>query len=130
MTIEIIGDPVTLPNGTPVPLSKGVRAGDFVFFSGQLAFGPEGGIVAGGIAAQTTQCFKNIEDCLALVSAGLEDIVRVTVWLTDKSDFAEFNAVYAAQFPAAPPARSTVCSELMLPDAKVEIEVTVFKPVA
>ena len=128
MTIETLGGAVTLADGTPVPLSKAVRAGDFIFLSGQLAFGSDGRIVQGGIAQQTRQCLTAIEGFLQDLGAQLTDVVRATVWLTDTSDFTKFNAVYAEFFPESPPSRSTVCSGLMLPDAKVEIEVTVFKP--
>ena len=128
MTIETIGGAVCLPNGTAVPLSKAVRAGDFILASGQLAFGTDGKIVEGGIAAQTRQCLESIKALLASVDAGMEDVARAAIWLTDTADFAAFNAVYAEYFPHNPPARSAVCSALMLPDALVEIEVTVFKP--
>lgn len=128
MTIETLGGVVTLADGTPVPLSKAVRAGDFIFLSGQLAFGSDGKIVAGGIAPQTRQCLTLIEAFLQNLDAQLTDVVRATVWLTDTGDFAPFNTVYAEFFSEHPPARSTVCSELVLPDARVEIEVTVFKP--
>lgn len=130
MTIEAIGGPVVLADGTPVPLSKAIRAGDFIMMSGQLAFGPDGRIVDGGIEAQTRQCLESIKALLAPVGAGLENVVRVAVWLTDPADFGAFNRVYAEFFPDVPPARSTVCSALMLPDAKVEIEATVFHPKA
>lgn len=128
MTFETIGGPVCLPNGTAVPLSKAVRAGDFILTSGQLAFGADGKIVEGGIAAQTRQCLESIKALLASVDAGMEDVARAAIWLTDTAHFAAFNAVYAEYFPHNPPARSAVCSALMLPDALVEIEVTVFKP--
>lgn len=128
MTIERLGGVVTLADGTPVPLSKAVRAGDFIFLSGQLAFGPDGKIVAGGIVPQTRQCLISIEKLLQDLGAQMADVVRATVWLTDTRDFAPFNAVYAEFFAESPPARSTVCSALMLPDAKVEIETTIFKP--
>ena len=128
MTIERLGGAVTLADGTPVPLSKAVRVGDFVFLSGQLAFGSDGKIVAGGIGPQTRQCLRSIEKLLLDLGAQMTDVARATVWLTDPRDFASFNVVYAEYFAEAPPARSTVCSALMLPDAKVEIEVTIFKP--
>ncbi|MDK3075822.1 RidA family protein [Sedimentitalea sp. JM2-8] len=128
MAIEAIGGAVVLADGTPVPLSKAIRAGDFVMLSGQLAFGPDGKIVDGGIEAQTRQCLDSIKALLVSVGAGLENVARVTVWLSDPEDFGNFNRVYAEYFSSVPPARSTVCSALMLPDAKVEIEATVFYP--
>lgn len=128
MTMEILGGAVSLADGTKVPLSKAVRAGDFVFLSGQLAFGADGKIVAGGVSEQTRQCLESIKSFLRDIGAEMTDVARATIWLTDTSGFAEFNTVYSEFFPGNPPARSTVCSALMLPDAKVEIEVTVYKP--
>ena len=72
MTFETIGGPVCLPNGTAVPLSKAVRAGDFILASGQLAFGTDGKIVEGGITAQTRQCLESIKALLASADAGMK----------------------------------------------------------
>lgn len=110
-----------------VPLSAAVRAGDFVFLSGQVPFGPGGTLVAGDITVQTEQVFANISAVLKMVGASLSDVVKATAWLTDPADFAAFNAVYKSQFPDQPPARSCVVSQLMV-DAKVEIEVVVYLP--
>jgi reactive intermediate/imine deaminase len=124
----VIGDPLTLPDGTVLPLSKGIRAGDFVFLSGQLGF-DETGRLAEGIEAQTRHCLRHVRDLLALADAGLANVVKATVWLTDVADFAAFNRVYAEVFAGqAPPARSTVCSALVLPGARVEIEVVAYAP--
>ena len=128
MTIEVIGSPVLLPNGTQVPLSKGMRAGDFVFFSGQLAFGADGKIVDGGIEAQTQQCLDNIQALLDEAGLSRNDIVKSTIWLTDTQDFSAFNKVYGRFFNETPPTRSCVASGLMLPEAIVEIEIMVYKP--
>ena len=128
MSLQTLGGIITLADGTPVPLSKAVRAGDFIFLSGQLAFGSDGRIVGGGVGEQTHQCMRLIRTFLEEVGASLLDVVRTTVWLTDTSDFSAFNAAYAEYFGGNPPARSTVCTALVLPDAKVEIEVTVYKP--
>jgi reactive intermediate/imine deaminase len=109
-----------------VPLSPAVRAGDFVFVSGQVPV-RDGKVVAGGIAAETRAVLENVRACLALAGAGLEDVVKTTVWLRDRDDFAAFNAVYAAFFPHEPPARSTAESRLMI-DIAVEIEAIAYKP--
>lgn len=110
-----------------VPLSAAVRAGDFIFLSGQVPFTPEGTLVGGDIEQQSLQVFENIKTVLSSVGASIEDVVKTTVWLTDKSDFARFNQIYAECFPNLPPARSTVVSELMV-DANVEVEVVAYKP--
>lgn len=125
MSHEIIGGRFTLADGTPLPLSKAVRAGDFVFLSGQLGL-DEQGRLADGIAAQTEHCVRNIRGLLEAAGLGLGNVVKATVWLTDAADFAAFNKVYGSAFGDAPPARSTVVSGLMLPGAKVEIEVVAY----
>lgn len=110
-----------------VPLSPAVRAGDFVFISGQVPVDQSGSIVPGGIKAETEQVMKNIEAALALAGCSLSDVVKTTVWLKHAEDFAEFNAAYAPFFPQDPPARTTAESRLMI-DIRVEIEAIAYKP--
>ena len=109
-----------------VPLSPAVRAGDFVFVSGQVPV-VNGSIVPGGIAAETRTVLENIKAALAMAGCSLPDVVKTTVWLRDRDDFAAFNAVYATYFPSEPPARSTAESRLMI-DIAVEIEAIAYKP--
>ncbi|MCB1491611.1 MAG: RidA family protein [Rhodobiaceae bacterium] len=111
-----------------VPLSPAVRAGDFVFVSGQVPVGSDGKIVEGGIAAETRMVLENVRKCLAMADCDLGDVVKTTVWLRDRDDFAAFNAAYAEFFPKDPPARSTAESRLMI-DIAVEIEAVAYKPV-
>lgn len=127
MDHQIIGGRFTLADGTPLPLSKVIRAGDFVYLSGQLGLNTDGQLAA-GIESQTTQCLDNIEGLLAEADARMDQIIRATVWLTDMSNFGAFNAVYGARFGDSPPVRSTVCSGLALPGALIEIEVTAYAP--
>lgn len=108
---------------SPPHLSLSLKANGFLFLSGQLAFGDDGKLVGSTISEQTTKTFDNILNVLGENGLSLEDIVKVTIWLTDTKDFAEFNDTYAAILGDHKPARSTVCSALMLPDALVEIEV-------
>ena len=122
MAHEIIGDPVTLPDGTKLPLSQAIRAGDFVLLSGQLGLAPGTGLVGDDVSSQTHQCIKNIAAVLEQAGCSLDNVVKATVWLTDVSDFPAFNAVYNEYFGERPPVRSTVRSVLVLPGAKVEIE--------
>ncbi|OED36455.1 hypothetical protein AB833_28015 [Chromatiales bacterium (ex Bugula neritina AB1)] len=112
--------------GTPRPFAKAVRAGDFVFVSGQVP-ARDGEIIVGGIVEQTEQVMKNIIDVLALADCTLADVVKVGIWLDDPRDFTSFNAVFEKYFAAAPPARSTVQSSLMV-DAKLEMDVTAYRP--
>lgn len=112
--------------GQKRPFAKAVRAGDFVYVSGQVP--AEGGeIIAGGIVAQTEKVMENIKSVLALAGCGLEHVVKVNVWLDDARDFSSFNAVFERHFIDNPPARSTVQSPLMV-DAKVEMDVIAYKP--
>ena len=90
-----------------VPLSPAVRAGDFVFISGQVPADASGHIVNGGIREQTRQVLENVKAALALAGATLDDVVKTTVWLDDARDFAAFNQVYASYFSKEPPARTT-----------------------
>lgn len=110
-----------------VPLSPAVRAGDFVFVSGQVPVDANGVVVKGGIVEQTEQVLANVEAALALAGCGVQDVVKTTVWLEDARDFGPFNAVYARHFPKEPPARTTVESRLML-DIKIEVEAVAYKP--
>lgn len=123
MSIERFGPPAA---GGPA-FSKAVRAGDFVFLSGQVPAGPDGKVVAGGIEAQTRQSFENIKAILATFGLGLSDVVKSTVWLKDTKDFPTFNSIYRECFGEALPARSTVRSELMV-DCLIEIEVIAYAP--
>ena len=127
MKHSIIGGRFTLADGTPLPLSKAVRAGDFVFLSGQLGL-DEQGKLADGIEAQTRHCLRNIELLLAAAGVGSDSVCKATVWLTELADFPAFNRIYGAAFADAPPARSTVVSSLVLTGAKVEIEVVAYAP--
>lgn len=109
------------------PLSPAVRAGDFIFVSGQAPTGPDGAVVAGGIEAQTKRVIENIEAALKLAGAALTDIIKTTVILADARDFGAFNKVYASSFPVDPPARTTLEARLMI-DIKIEVEAVAYKP--
>ena len=128
MLQKIIGGELKLADGKPLPLSKGVRAGEFVFLSGQLGLDATGKLVGTDIEAQTTQALANVRDILREAGCSLDQVVKATVWLTQREDFARFNAVYASHFPTSPPVRSTVVSGLVLPGALVEIEVVAYAP--
>lgn len=110
-----------------VPLSPAVRAGDFVYVSGQVPVRADGSIVDGGIEPQTKQVLENIKATLALAGATLDDVVKTTVWVEDARDFSGMNKVYATYFSVNPPARTTVESRLMI-DIKIEIEAVAYAP--
>jgi reactive intermediate/imine deaminase len=110
------------PTHLPVPFSKAVRAGGFLFLSGVLAMDAQGQIIAGGIQAQTAAVLERIATVLSECGSRTSDVVRATVWLADLDDFAAFNEVYATHFAGALPSRSTVQAQLYK-GALIEIEV-------
>jgi len=105
------------------PYSQGVRAGGFVFFSGQIPLDPVSGqLVAGGIAAQTEQVMANMEAALAAAGLTFAAVVKTTIFLIDLGDFATVNEIYGRRFGAIPPARATVQVAALPRGAAVEIE--------
>ncbi len=120
--IEKIGTPPLSPSGVQPHFSLGVKAQGLVFLSGQLPFGEDGAVSGATIEEQTEQCLNNINKILTSMGLSKENVVKTTVWLTHIDDFAGFNAAYKAYFDMPPPARSTVCSALMVAGARVEIE--------
>ncbi|MCX5481059.1 RidA family protein [Kaistia geumhonensis] len=110
-----------------VPLSPAVRAGDFVYISGQVPTDASGAVVAGGIEAQTRQVMDNVKAALALAGCSLDQVVKTFVILSDARDFGAFNKVYATYFPSEPPARTTVEARLMI-DIRIEVEAIAYAP--
>lgn len=92
--------------------SEAIRAGDFIFCSGQAGFDPATGkIVEGGIRAQTAQVLRNLDTVLKAAGSSLNRVVKVTVFIHDWNYFKEMNETYAEFFKVNPPARSTVKGE-------------------
>ena len=105
------------------PYSQALKAGGFVFVSGQLGLRPgETELVDGGIAAQTEQVFANLRAILEASGSGLDRLVKTTVFLQDMGDFAAMNEVYARHVGDAPPARSTYQVARLPSNALVEVE--------
>jgi 2-iminobutanoate/2-iminopropanoate deaminase len=105
------------------PYSQAIRAGGFVFVSGQLALRPGDKELSGGsIEEQTEQVFANLAAILAEAGTGLARLVKTTVFLQDLDDFQGMNSVYAKQVGEQPPARSTVEVAKLPSSALVEIE--------
>ena len=105
------------------PYTQGIVRDGWLFGAGQVALDPATQqIVAGGIEAQTAQVFRNISAVLEAAGGSLADIVKTTVFLQDIGDFVAMNGVYAEQFSAAPPARSTFEVGKLPMGALVEIE--------
>ena len=106
------------------PYNQAIRAGDFLFCSGQIPLDPATGeLVAGDITAQTHRVMKNIEAVLAAGSATFEDVVKTTIYLIDMNDFAAVNGAYGSYFADTAPARSTVAVAGLPKGSRVEIEV-------
>jgi len=125
MTIEYFAE--HNPATQTLPRSVATRAGGFLFVGGQVARDKDGGIIAGGIEAQTRQTLKNVAHVLVLAGCTLENVVKTTVWLEDARDFDEFNRVYGEFFPNNKPARSTLQGQNMV-GTKIEIEAIAYKP--
>lgn len=105
------------------PYSQAVRAGGFIFASGQIPIDPQTGeFVAGGVAEQTEQVMRNLCAVLEAAGSSLDRIVKTTVFLADMNDFAAMNEVYGRYLKENPPARATVQAARLPRDARVEIE--------
>jgi len=110
------------------PYSQAVRAGDFVYVSGQLPINPAtGAIEARDAAGQAAQSIANIEAVLAAAGLGLANVVKTIVYLADIADFAEVNQVYAGRFTSEPlPARAAFQVAALPAEAQVEIEAVAY----
>lgn len=113
---------VTIPDSPPPkgPYSPAVRAGHFIYVSGQTPRDPiTGELVGGDVSAQTRQTLDNVRRVLAAAGATLSDVVSVTIYLEHMDDWATMNDVYAEYFAAPFPSRTTVGASLR--DILVEI---------
>ena len=123
---QVIGKPLVI-NGRRLSLSRSIRAGDFVFLTGQIPFKDGKPMTGGTIEDQTHAVLNEINKTLAEANCQFSDVVKTMVWLTDRDDFPGFNAVYAEYFPDDPPTRSAVVNDLLV-DVRIEIEVIAYKP--
>jgi 2-iminobutanoate/2-iminopropanoate deaminase len=122
-----MNDLIRYPSPLTAPLSKAVRAGDFLFLSGQTPKNPDLTPMRGDITAQTRNVIEAIQSSLSEFNLGLGSVVRATVWLSDIQLMAPFNEVYRSYFADALPVRSTVEAKLSQ-GVDVEIEVTAWAP--
>jgi len=109
---------------TPVAsYSQAVRAGKFVFCSGQIPLDPRTHeLVQGGIEVQTRRVLDNLGAVLTEAGLGYGDVVKCTVFLLDLADFSAFDSTYSHYFGASPPARSTVQVSGLPRGARIELE--------
>jgi 2-iminobutanoate/2-iminopropanoate deaminase len=106
------------------PYSQAVKAGGFVFVSGQIPLDPATGqMLEGDIASQTHRVLQNLREILAAAGSSLDNVVRSTVYLADMGDFAAMNEVYGTYFTAPAPSRSTIQAGRLPKDARIEIDV-------
>jgi 2-iminobutanoate/2-iminopropanoate deaminase len=109
------------------PYSQAIRAGDFLFVSGQIPLDPASGtLVGGGIADQTHRVLLNLGAILRAAGVSFDRVVKTTVYLQDMSEFAAMNEIYATYFPAPAPARATVQAARLPRDVKVEIDLIAY----
>jgi 2-iminobutanoate/2-iminopropanoate deaminase len=107
------------------PYCQAVVAGPWIYCSGQIALGAQGGELVGGgdVEAETRQVLRNLEAVLERAGAGRGDVVKATVYLTDMGEFSKMNQVYGAFFDGVvPPARATVQVAALPKGARVEID--------
>ncbi|MCU0227475.1 MAG: RidA family protein [Bryobacterales bacterium] len=121
------------PPGLPAPgapYSYAVRAGDFIYVSGQAPIDLDSGLfVLGSIEDETRLVFRNVQRILAACGATLNDVVKCNVYLREaERDFAAMNAVYVEFFGTIRPARTTVGASFGAPGMQIEVDVVAYKP--
>jgi 2-iminobutanoate/2-iminopropanoate deaminase len=109
------------------PYTPAVRAGDFIFVSGQLGMA-DGALADGGVSGQTAQAVANLKARLEEMGADLTDVVKTTCFLIDMDTFTTFNDAYVAGFGNHRPARSTIAVRELPAGGQVEIEAVAYKP--
>ena len=110
-----------------LPFHPAVRAGDFIFVSGQVAKDSDGNMIDGTIEAETQGTIEAIRRILAEEGAALSDVVRVTTYLADTRDFGRYNKVFAEHFKDAVLARTTVEARAVI-NTKIEMDAIAYKP--
>ena len=123
---QVIGEPLKI-NGRTLSLSRAIRAGDFVFLTGQIPMRDGVPMTNGTIKEQTRAVLDDITATLSQAGCARDDVVKAMVWLRERADFPGFNEVYGEYFPLEPPTRSAVVSDLLV-DARVEVEVMAYRP--
>jgi len=105
------------------PYSQAIQAGGFLFLSGQIPLDPRTGeLIKGDIDLQTKRVLENIKGVLESQKLGMEDVVKVTIFLKNIENFNQVNEIYGTYFPTSPPARSTVEVARLPRNAEIEIE--------
>ena len=110
-----------------LPFHPAVRAGDFIFVSGQVAKDAEGNMCVGNIEEETRWTIESIRRILALDGADLNDVVKVTVYLADGRNFGRYNKIFGEYFPEGRIARTTVEARAVI-ECKIEMDAVAYKP--
>jgi 2-iminobutanoate/2-iminopropanoate deaminase len=110
-----------------LPFYPAVRAGDFIFVSGQVSKDADGNMLTGSIEVETAGTIEAIQRLIAEEGATLDDVVRVTTYLEDPRDFGRYNAVFKKYFESAVLARTTVEARAVI-TTRIEMEAIVYKP--
>ena len=125
MNKQVINTPKVPP--ARVPLSQAIKAGDWVFASGQLGLDvATGKLVPGGIGAETRQVCENLRAILEAAGSSLDKVVKVTIYMVDLGELMAMNEVFSRYFPLDPPARTTFQCAALVGGARVEIEAIAF----
>jgi 2-iminobutanoate/2-iminopropanoate deaminase len=109
-----------------VPLSPGMRAGDFVYVSGQVPTNTDGSVLIGDFTSEVNGALDNVEAVLRAAGAGFAQVVKVNAFLSNAALFGPFNEIYASRIGSPPPARTTVVVGFGHPDVRVEIEAVAY----
>jgi 2-iminobutanoate/2-iminopropanoate deaminase len=110
-----------------LPFHPAVRAGDFIFVSGQVAKDANGNMVHGSIEDETRATIESVRRILALDGADLSDVVKATVYLEDARNFGRYNKIFAEYFPDGLVSRTTVEARAVI-ECKIEMDAVAFKP--
>jgi len=109
-----------------VPLSLGMRAGDFLFVSGQVPTHPNGTVLIGDFTAEVNSAMDNLEAVVRAAGGTLDHLVKVNAFLSNAALFGPFNEVYVKRVSSPPPARTTVVVDFGHPDVRVEIDAVAY----
>jgi 2-iminobutanoate/2-iminopropanoate deaminase len=119
---------ITIGTRNPnLPFHPGVRAGDFIFISGQVAKDENGNMCSGNIEEETRWTIESIRRILLLDGATLSDVVKVTVYLADARNFGRYNKVFGEYFPDGRLSRTTVEARAVI-ECKIEMDAVAYKP--
>ena len=119
---------ITIGKRNPnLPFHPGVRAGDFIFVSGQVAKDENGNMCHGNIEEETRWTLESIRRILQLDGADLTDVVKVTVYLDDARNFGRYNKIFGEYFPDGRISRTTVEARAVI-ECKIEMDAVAYKP--